>query len=75
MTVTPGVIRTEGLDGYGEEQVAEWEREVPLGRLGLPEEVASLIAFLASPGGGYVSGATILVDGGIDAMGLGRLPS
>ena len=75
VTVTPGVIRTEGLDGYGEEQVAEWEREVPIGRLGLPEEVASLIAFLASPGGGYVSGATILVDGGIDAMGLGRLPS
>ena len=74
VTVTPGVIRTEGLDGYGEEQVAEWEREVPIGRLGLPEEVGSLIAFLASAGGGYVSGATILVDGGIDAMGLGRLP-
>ena len=50
VTVTPGVIRTEGLDGYGEEQVAEWEREVPIGRLGLPEEVGSLIAFLASAG-------------------------
>jgi citronellol/citronellal dehydrogenase len=75
VTVTPGVIRTEGLDGYGEELIAEWEREVPIGRLGDPEEVASVIAFLASPGGGYVSGATILVDGGIDAMGLGRLPS
>ena len=75
VTVTPGVIRTEGLDGYGDEAVAEWEREVPLGRLGSPEEIASVIAFLASPGGAYVSGTTIVVDGGIDAMGLGRLPS
>jgi len=74
-TVTPGVIRTEGLDGYGAEAIAQWEREVPLGRLGAPEEVAAVIAFLASPGGAYVSGATIVVDGGIDAMGLGRLPS
>jgi citronellol/citronellal dehydrogenase len=75
VTVTPGVIRTEGLDGYGEEAVAEWEREVPLGRLGSPEEIAAVIAFLASPGGAYVTGTTIVVDGGIDAMGLGRLPS
>jgi citronellol/citronellal dehydrogenase len=71
--VTPGVIRTEGLQGYGTEAVARWEREVPLGRLGSPEEVASVIAFLASPGGAYISGATIVVDGGVDALGLGRL--
>jgi NAD(P)-dependent dehydrogenase (short-subunit alcohol dehydrogenase family) len=75
VTVTPGVIRTEGLDRYGEDAVEEWEREVPLGRLGSPEEIASVIAFLTSPGGAYVSGTTLLVDGGIDAMGLGRLPS
>jgi citronellol/citronellal dehydrogenase len=73
-TVTPGVIRTEGLDAYGAEAIAEWEREVPLGRLGAPEEVGSVIAFLASPGGAYITGATILVDGGTDAMGLRRLP-
>ena len=73
--VTPGVIRTEGLEQYGAEAIAEWEREVPLGRLGAPEEVAAVIAFLASPGGAYVSGATIVVDGGIDALGLGRLPA
>jgi NAD(P)-dependent dehydrogenase (short-subunit alcohol dehydrogenase family) len=72
--VTPGVIRTEGLEGYGAEAVARWEREVPLGRLGRPEEVAAVIAFLASPGGAYITGATILVDGGVDALGLGRLP-
>jgi citronellol/citronellal dehydrogenase len=74
-TVTPGVIRTEGLEGYGADSIARWEREVPLGRLGLPEEVAAVVAFLASPGGAYITGATILVDGGVDAMSPGRLPS
>jgi citronellol/citronellal dehydrogenase len=61
-----GNIATEGLDGYGPERVAEWEREVPLGRLGTPEEAAALIAFLASPGGGYVTGTTVVMDGGLD---------
>ena len=73
VTVTPGVIRTEGLDGYDAEAIAGWEREVPLRRLGAPEEVGSLIAFLASPGGAYITGATILVDGGIDAGALSRM--
>ena len=64
--VALGNIATEGLDGYGAERVAEWEREVPLGRLGTPEEAAALIAFLASPGGGYVTGTTVVMDGGLD---------
>ena len=64
--VALGNIATEGLDGYGPERVAEWEREVPLGRLGTPEEAAALIAFLASPGGGYVTGTTVVMDGGLD---------
>ena len=64
--VALGNIATEGLDGYGPARVAEWEREVPLGRLGTPEEAASLIAFLVSPGGGYVTGTTVVMDGGLD---------
>jgi citronellol/citronellal dehydrogenase len=64
--VALGNIATEGLDAYGSERVAEWEREVPLGRLGTPEEAAALIAFLASPGGGYVTGTTVVMDGGLD---------
>jgi citronellol/citronellal dehydrogenase len=64
--VALGNIATEGLDGYGPERVAQWEHEVPLGRLGTPEEAAVLIAFLASPGGGYVTGTTVVMDGGLD---------
>jgi citronellol/citronellal dehydrogenase len=72
--VAPGTILTEGLEDYGEQAVAEWERAIPLGRLGRPEEVASVIAFLASAGGAYVTGTTIVVDGGVDAWGLGEPP-
>ena len=66
LCVALGNIATEGLDGYGPERVAEWEREVPLGRLGTPEEAAALIAFLVSPGAGYITGTTVVMDGGLD---------
>jgi citronellol/citronellal dehydrogenase len=72
--VAPGTILTEALDGYGEEAVEGWRRGVPLGRLGRPEEVAALIAFLASPGGAYITGTTIAVDGGADAWGVAEPP-
>lgn len=66
LCVALGNIATEGLDGYEPERVAEWEREVPLGRLGTPEEAAALLAFLVSSGGGYVTGTTVVMDGGLD---------
>jgi citronellol/citronellal dehydrogenase len=72
--VDPGTILTEGLEGYGADAIAEWERAVPLGRLGRPEDVASVIAFLASPGAAYVTGTTVVVDGGMDAWGIGGFP-
>jgi citronellol/citronellal dehydrogenase len=72
--VAPGTILTDALEDYGEQAVADWERAVPLGRLGRPEEVASLIAFLASAGGAYVTGTTIVVDGGADAWGIAEPP-
>jgi citronellol/citronellal dehydrogenase len=75
VTIACGLIDTEGLAQYGGGSlVDEWASQVPLGRAGLPEEVASMIAFLASPGGAYVTGTTICVDGGADAWGLGTPP-
>jgi len=47
------------------EAKAERAREIPLGRMGRPEELADVIAFLASPRASYVTGATISVDGGV----------
>jgi 3-oxoacyl-[acyl-carrier protein] reductase len=42
----------------------QWEKEIPLGRLGKPEEIADLVAFLASERASYITGTTIAVDGG-----------
>jgi citronellol/citronellal dehydrogenase len=69
-----GNIETEGLAAYGEEALEASRRQVPLGRLGTPDEVGQTIAFLASAGGAYITGSTVLVDGGIDAWGQGEPP-
>jgi len=70
--IAAGLIQTEGALRYGgQEVVDELATHVPLRRPGLPEEVASTIAFLASAGGGYVTGTTVVVDGGTDAWGVG----
>ncbi len=47
-----------------EELLAQRAKEIPLGRIGKPEELAALVAFLASPLAGYITGTTIQVDGG-----------
>jgi len=72
--VAAGTIATDALSQYGEDAVGRWERSVPLGRLGSPEEVAGVIAFLASSGGAYITGTTLVVDGGADAWGLAEEP-
>jgi citronellol/citronellal dehydrogenase len=72
--VAPGTILTEGLEGYGAEQIAAWKKSIPAGRLGTPEEVAAVIAFLVSPAASYVTGTTVVVDGGADAWGHGEPP-
>jgi citronellol/citronellal dehydrogenase len=73
--VAAGLIDTEGMRGYGGvELVEEFAKEVPMRRAGRPEEVAATIAFLASDGGGYVTGSTVVIDGGADAWGMGHAP-
>lgn len=73
--IAAGLIETEGLQQYGgDEVVAAYAAQVPMRRAGVPEEVATMIAFLASAGGGYVTGSTVLVDGGADAWGQGAPP-
>lgn len=69
-----GPIDTEGLAGYGAEEVEQSRRSVPLGRLGRPEEVGETVAFLASPSGAFITGTTIVVDGGTDAWGIAEPP-
>jgi citronellol/citronellal dehydrogenase len=73
--VAAGLIDTEGMRAYGgPELVDQYAETVPMRRAGRPEEVAATIAFLASDGGGYVTGTTVMVDGGADAWGIGAPP-
>ena len=67
-TLCPGLIDTPRLrtvTEQSEEAMSELTREIPLGHVGQPEDVASVVAFLVSPRGRYVTGATLAVDGGL----------
>lgn len=64
--VCPGYVLTEmGADTRSAEQEAAWSALSPLGRLGTPGDVAEMVAFLASPGGGYCTGQAMNVTGGM----------
>ena len=63
--VAPGFIDTDMTRALSEEQRAALLQQIPLGRLGNPEDVAAAVAFLASPQAAYITGTTVHVNGGM----------
>ena len=63
--VAPGFIDTDMTRALSEPQRAALLAQIPLGRLGRPQDIAAAVAFLASPAGDYVTGAALHVNGGM----------
>ncbi len=63
--IAPGFIRTDMTAGLDEKAAAELSNRIPLGRIGDPEDIAAAVDFLVGPGGAYITGQTLVVDGGL----------
>ena len=63
--VAPGFIDTDMTRALAEEQRQALLKDIPLARLGQPQEIAAAVAFLASPGAAYITGETLHVNGGM----------
>ena len=68
-SIAPGIIRSSGTDRYPEELVEMTRQRTPMKRLGTPEEVAELCAYLASEAASFVTGETWYIDGGAHLWG------
>ena len=67
--VSPGLVDRDGLVQDWPEGVARWLDRVPLGRVGTPNDVADAVLFLLSPAARWISGANLVVDGGMSTQG------
>lgn len=63
--IAPGYLETEMTDKLDERQRSQIIRRTPMGRLGLPEDVVGVVSFLLSPASAFITGQSIVVDGGI----------
>lgn len=68
VAIAPGIVHTEAIAKYGIDPAA-MASVIPLGRLQQPAEIAEMVCFLAGPTGDYVTGTTIVMDGGLDVSG------
>ena len=67
--VAPGLVRSKmtAVTWEDPERLAATERQVPLARIGEPDDIAGAILFLASPLASYITGTSLIVDGGLSA--------
>ena len=63
--VAPGMIQTDMTRGIAEKAQVDWTTQIPLGRLGTPDEVAAAVCYLASDEASYITGHVLAVNGGM----------
>jgi len=68
VAIAPGIVHTAAWERYGLDPV-QVSTVIPLQRLQRPEEIADLVTFLAGPGGAYITGTTLVADGGLNVSG------
>ena len=66
--ISPGLVDTQLIATLAESRRQDMERQIPLGRMAAPAEIAAGILFLASPAASYVTGTTLHVDGGLTML-------